>query len=545
VESLARPLTGLRPGVHLGRYELLQQLAIGGMAEVYLARVNGIEGFRKRVVLKRILPQYASDPAYVSMFLDEARLAARLHHANIVQVFDVGAAVGDYFIAMEYVAGKDVRAILSAAARQERAIPLGVALSIAQGICRGLHFAHDLTDDDGRPLGIVHRDVTPANAIVTYDGCTKVLDFGVAKATTQTRETQSGTLKGKIGYMSPEQCQGEALDRRSDVFAIGILLFELTTGTRLYNDDAELKMLMRIVQEDAPLPSSRRNDYPPELEFIVRRALARDREVRYATARDVERDLAAFARAADLDDSQAGVADFLRELFPGAGTAFEPELGRSARGTGRDHADDGDDPSIVVLPHDAVNIPPETLDDEVADGDIEIDVVESSRLLTPPVLFSRPAGAATSRPATRRRSFGRALVAVAGVLAISGGALYARDAGGVHGEARAVADVPAAPTEAAPAAAAPDAVDDEAAPAAPTVAAAPTEAAPASEPELLPRASATADAKADKIDEAAPERHRRSSSRRRARGSSTEPKPKPKPSEKATWNPDSALLPGL
>jgi serine/threonine protein kinase len=310
------PVSALTPGMQLGKYRLVKQLAIGGMAEVYLARATGIEGFEKLVVLKRILPQYAARRDFVAMFLDEARLAARLHHPNIVQVFDIGAQIGNYYFAMEYVRGEDVRAILSRAARQRTRVPLGCAISIVLDVCRGLHYAHERKDDAGQPLQVVHRDVSPSNVIVTYDGCTKLLDFGVAKARSHSRETQAGTLKGKIAYMSPEQCRGEELDRRSDVFAIGILLFELTTGTRLYKGRSELEILTKIATHDAPSPAARRPDYPDELARIVGRALTRDRDQRYRTALELERDLEAYARDARLSTSPIDLGEFVCGLFP-------------------------------------------------------------------------------------------------------------------------------------------------------------------------------------------------------------------------------------
>jgi serine/threonine-protein kinase len=302
--------------VTLGKYRLIRQLAVGGMAEVHLASQVGIEGFEKLVVLKRILPQLAGNKLFVSMFLDEARLAATLHHANIVQVFDIGSEQGQYYFAMEYVQGEDVRAILTRAQKRGRALPLGVAVAVVLDVCRGLHYAHERKDAVGRPLGIVHRDVTPSNVIVTREGTAKLLDFGVAKAASHHTETVAGSLKGKIQYMSPEQCRGEPLDRRSDVFALGILLFEITTGTKLFKGKSDLDTLQTIANTDAPAPSSRRPEYPAVLERIVKRALARDLAERYPTAVALQRELEAFARDERLSTSTIDVAEFLAELFP-------------------------------------------------------------------------------------------------------------------------------------------------------------------------------------------------------------------------------------
>ena len=211
----------------LGRYEILRPLARGGMAELFLARATGIQGFEKLVVVKRILPEMARDTDYVEMFLEEARLAAGLHHSNIVQVYDIGEDEAAPFFAMEYLHGEDVRTLLRAAALRRARVPVEHALSIAIGVAAGLHHAHEKRDPDGRPLGIVHRDVSPHNVAVTFDGGVKLLDFGVAKTRRRASATRHGTLKGKLGYMSPEQCRGDELDRRSDVFAVAILLWEL------------------------------------------------------------------------------------------------------------------------------------------------------------------------------------------------------------------------------------------------------------------------------------------------------------------------------
>jgi len=220
--------------IHLGKYELIKRIATGGMAEIYLARVSGLPGFEKIVVVKRILPQLATNQEFVQMFLDEARVAATLHHPNIVQMYDIGAVDGNYFISMEYLHGEDLRSIARAMRQkgQDR-VPLEHALGIGVGIAAGLHYAHEKVGFDGKPLHIVHRDITPQNIFVTYDGGVKLVDFGIAKASNRASETRYGSLKGKIPYMSPEQCRSEPLDRRSDIFSLGILLYEQTTSVRL------------------------------------------------------------------------------------------------------------------------------------------------------------------------------------------------------------------------------------------------------------------------------------------------------------------------
>jgi serine/threonine protein kinase len=311
-------VANLVPGARLGKYELLKTLAVGGMAELYLARSRGDGGFEKIVVLKRILPSLALNEDFVKMFVDEARLAAQLHHPNIAAVYDIGHDAGGYFFAMEYVQGKDLREVMRASALTG-GLPLEHALNIIVGVASGLHYAHEKLGPDGRALGIVHRDVSPANVIVTFDGALKLCDFGVAKARSRQTETRAGTLKGKIAYMSPEQCRGDEVDRRSDVYSLGILLYELTTGTRLYGGQHnEFKLLQQIANVDVPPPSTRIPGYPPELEMIVMRALSRDLDERYGAAEEMHVDLERFAARARLVLSSVELRRYMRELFPEA-----------------------------------------------------------------------------------------------------------------------------------------------------------------------------------------------------------------------------------
>ena len=299
----------------LGRYTLLHRLATGGMAEIFLAKTSGIEGFEKIVVLKRILPHLSANDLFVSMFLDEARVAANLEHPNIVNVYDIGKAGDDYFFTMAYLHGEDLSNVLREAARAGVGVPLSLALYIVQAVCAGLHYAHEHTALDGTPLGIVHRDVSTTNVLITYDGGVKLLDFGIAKAANQSKMTQVGVRKGKASYMSPEQCRAEPLDRRSDIFAIGILLWELTTMRGLFRADNELAVMSLIAHYDPPAPSTVVEGYPAELEAIVMKALARDREQRYATARALQDDLEAFVRDYRLGTTAGELAAMMRELF--------------------------------------------------------------------------------------------------------------------------------------------------------------------------------------------------------------------------------------
>jgi serine/threonine-protein kinase len=301
------------PAPRLGRYTLLRSLGAGGMAELFLARADGIQGFAKLVALKRILPHKATSERFVRMLLNEARLVAGLDHPNIAQVHDIGVEHGEYFFAMEYVHGQDLARVLHRAPRHK--LHLENALHIAVGLCAGLHCAHSARDNTGRPLDIVHRDVSPSNVLVSYQGGVKLVDFGVAKAATLVSETREGVIKGKYGYMSPEQCLGDALDRRSDVFAVGILLWEMTVGRRLYMFKGELASLQRIVYVDAPRPSRFDPQYPEQLEHIVMRALARDPRQRYQSAEQLQIDLEQFALDHRLAVSAVSMAIEMKTLF--------------------------------------------------------------------------------------------------------------------------------------------------------------------------------------------------------------------------------------
>jgi serine/threonine protein kinase len=306
----------LAPGDKLGKYELIRQIAVGGMAELYLARTVGIEGFEKLVVVKRILPQFAHNASFVNMFLNEARLAATLHHPNIAQVYDIGQEGTDYFFAMEYIHGEDLGRMVATAADSGVPISLDVALTLTAGLCAGLHYAHEKVASDGRALNVVHRDVSPSNVLVSYDGAVKLVDFGIARAGSQPSTTRGG-LKGKIGYMSPEQCKGkEMLDRRSDIFSIGALLYELTTGRLPFVDETEYGVLNQIVNTDAPPPSKFVPSFPPALEKIVLKALSRDRSQRYASAIELQGDIEDFAHENRLRISPLVLARMMGSLFP-------------------------------------------------------------------------------------------------------------------------------------------------------------------------------------------------------------------------------------
>lgn len=297
-----------------GTVHVIDRIAIGGMAEIYLARMEGAHGIARQVVVKRILPKFCDDPSFLRMFREEARIAASLQHANIAQVYDFGESDGRPFFTMEYVEGHDLRAIGSKCGRA--GVPLEVSLGIVIGLAAALHYAHGRKDASGTPLHIVHRDVSPSNVFLTFDGVPKLLDFGVAKASTQGREeTRIGVLKGKFAYMSPEQTrQVSDLDGRSDIFSLGTLLWELTTRRGLFRG-SPAEIIHKIGDTDAPRPSTRVPDYPPELERIVMKALARDRNCRYASAREMQMDLESFALRNQLLTSATRLSAFMHENF--------------------------------------------------------------------------------------------------------------------------------------------------------------------------------------------------------------------------------------
>ena len=302
--------------VPFGKYELITRLATGGMAEIFLARTKSIQGFEKYLVIKRILRSRTSDPEFVRMFLDEARLAATLDHPNIIQIYDVGHINDEYFIAMEYLRGHNIVEIVRAGAKLGYAKPpLEQVVSILSAVCGGLHYAHEKRDFQGRPLEIVHRDITPQNIVTSFEGAVKIVDFGIAKAATREVETLSGTLKGKIGYMSPEQCRGDTVDRRSDIFAVGIILYELTTGKRLYHERSDFETLKRIIEGPVPSPRDLLPFYPAGLNSIVVRCLQKHADERYQTARDLHSDLDTFARENQLVTGTVSLGQYMERVF--------------------------------------------------------------------------------------------------------------------------------------------------------------------------------------------------------------------------------------
>jgi serine/threonine-protein kinase len=304
-ESLPRPF---------GKYTLLSRIATGGMANVFLALQRGEFGLEKLVVVKCLLPALVEESRFIEMFLDEARIAATLTHPNIVQIFDAGEVEGTYFIAMEYVEGQDLRRL--SRVRRERgepALPLDHAIYIVTQALSGLDYAHKKSDFSGSPLDLVHRDISPQNLLLAFSGNVKVVDFGVAKSAMHLSEQSSaGQLKGKIAYMSPEQARGMPVDARTDLFALTIVLYELTTGVRLFRGSSDVETLQRVYSAEYASPRSVRPAYPEVLEAIVARGLCKDRRQRYQTARQMQVDLMRFAESAALNLSEARFADWLK-----------------------------------------------------------------------------------------------------------------------------------------------------------------------------------------------------------------------------------------
>jgi serine/threonine-protein kinase len=350
----------------LGRYELLRHLASGGMAQVYLARANGLGGFARHVVVKKMSAQRQDDEAYVSMFLDEARLAAMLHHQHIAQVYEVGCGDdGSYFLVMEYVHGHTVRTVLETARARRATLPLELGLSVATAAAAGLHHAHECCDLDGKPLGIVHRDVSPSNVLLGHDGSIKLIDFGIAKANQRQTQTVTGCIKGKTGYMAPEQARGYPVDRRSDVFSLGVLAYELTTQARAFHAPSQFETMQRTLHGEITPPSKVVPGYPTSLEDVIMTALEVDPDDRFQDAEAMRSALDLVARELGLAIGAGPVIKVLQELFD---QHSEPWL------VPEDVTPEISDPSIVVVPAAPAPTVRPTPPDRVAKGTVRIDL---------------------------------------------------------------------------------------------------------------------------------------------------------------------------
>jgi len=305
-----------------GQYTLLERIAVGGMAEVWKARMKGVEGFQKTVAIKKILSHLTDSSDFVTMFIDEAKLAAQLNHNNIIHIYDLGKIDDAYFIAMEYVEGKDLRTILNTARQKERSIPLGLALVVASALAAALDHAHRKKDFEGHELGLVHRDVSPQNVLISYEGDIKLCDFGIVKAVTKASKTQMGALKGKLQYMSPEQAWGRPVDARSDIFSLGSLLFEMLTGRRLFSGESEMSVLDAVREGRVQAPRDLDPRLPLEVNALVLKALARDPADRFQSAADMQREIDSSLSSLKPRPTAHELAGFMQELFgPGARAA--------------------------------------------------------------------------------------------------------------------------------------------------------------------------------------------------------------------------------
>jgi serine/threonine protein kinase len=298
------------------RYRITERVAAGGMAEVFRGVAESLHGFRKNIAIKRILPSLTKNKKFVAMFLDEARLSLLLQHANIVQVFDIGHADDTYFIVMEYVDGVDLKGIMEWRRKINRRIPIAPTLYIITEICKGLSYAHELLNpENGKPLGIVHRDISPPNVLISKQGEIKVVDFGLAKATSQIETTDPGVVKGKMSYLSPEAARGEEVDHRADIFAVGILLYEMLTGKRLFYGETDYQTVELVRNAKIPPIKPQNPEVEPELEDVVRKALAKRKEDRFQSANDIQDALAQYSYSRGLKVISRDISDLVRQCL--------------------------------------------------------------------------------------------------------------------------------------------------------------------------------------------------------------------------------------
>lgn len=306
-----------------GNYYLLEKIAVGGMAELFKARQRGVHNFEKIVAIKRILPHLSDNDEFVRMFIDEAKLAAQLTHPNIVQIFDLGKAGGFYYIAMEFVDGRDLRSLLRKVREYRMPFPEPVAAFVAMKVAGALDYAHRKKGMNDKELKLVHRDISPQNILISTEGAVKLVDFGIAKAATKSTQTMAGALKGKLLYMSPEQALGQPLDSRSDLYSLGLVLFELLTGERCFQADSELGVLEKVRLGKVQDVRTVNPDVSAEMAGLLERALQKDVERRYPSARFLERDLKAYLGRLTNDPSEHEVAEYVNTLLRGTKEQLE------------------------------------------------------------------------------------------------------------------------------------------------------------------------------------------------------------------------------
>jgi len=306
----------VRPGEgEYGPYRLLARVAVGGMAEVFKAKRSGVEGFEKVVAVKRILPHLSDNKEFVDMFVDEAKMVAGLTHPNIVQIFDLGRIDKSYYIAMEYVQGRDLRSILRRARERGTRVPLDLCALIASRVCSALEYAHRKKDDRGQPMMTVHRDISPQNILISFEGDVKLTDFGIAKAASKATVTEAGALRGKLLYMSPEQAWGKAMDRRSDLFSLGIVFYEMLTDHKPFLGSSEVSILETVRECKVPAPRTLNPAIPESLERVVTKALERDPDLRYQDAAEMYRDLEAVLHETQPPPTSAALARLMEQLY--------------------------------------------------------------------------------------------------------------------------------------------------------------------------------------------------------------------------------------
>ncbi|MBC8132023.1 MAG: serine/threonine protein kinase, partial [Deltaproteobacteria bacterium] len=306
----------MKKPIPFGKYYLLERINVGGMAEVFRAKAFGVEGFERLVAVKKILPNIAEDEEFIAMFIDEAKIAVQLQHANIAQIFDLGKVEDSFFIALEFVRGRDLRAMFDRVRQRSEVMPTPQACFIVMQVCEGLDYAHNKRDGQSQELHLVHRDISPQNVLIGFEGEIKLIDFGIAKAAGKASKTQAGILKGKFGYMSPEQVRGLPIDRRSDIFSVGIVLYELLTGERLFMGESDFSTLEKVRNVEILPPSSYNKSIPEELERIALKALAKDPEDRYQNAIDLHDDLQAFLYTKGELYSRKDLAAWMKKMFP-------------------------------------------------------------------------------------------------------------------------------------------------------------------------------------------------------------------------------------
>ncbi|MBE2252515.1 MAG: serine/threonine protein kinase [Myxococcus sp.] len=409
----SRAAPGPVPLRRYGKYYLISKLAEGGMAEIFLAKQVGVEGFEKNVVVKRMLAHLSTAGDFVAMFLDEARLASRLSHPNVVQVLDLGFEEGCYFIAMEYLPGEDFSTIIRSAAKQRTWVPLNIALKVLADAALGLHYAHEFTDSKGQPLNVVHRDVSPSNIFVTYSGQVKMLDFGIAKAESRVTNTTAGVVKGKYQYMAPEQAQSNPVDRRADVYSLGVCMYEALCNARPFARDTDLAILNAVLKNEYRPARQLRPDLPVELDQILTKALAPRADDRFQTAGEFAAALENYLRASTSITSGAALTQYMTSFFGAERVAAKTRIDSldELKATGATQAaletkapSNPSGPSVVVPP------PPTTASKRI---DIAVESPTSA------------IGAPKSVVAQRQKSSATLVLAVAVALLIGVGGTFA------------------------------------------------------------------------------------------------------------------------